>query len=306
MAILRFTLVFILMLPALVRADIEHDDLPGNTIWYLHVDLKALRASDAGQSLNAWFEREVVKEINDELGIDISKEVDAVTAYADAGDSTVLIVDGDISSETQQTLLQHVEDDAFVKTLTHSGKDYLHILDDDPGVADNSRFVDLDDSAYISFALPGKAIVTGKEGHMQELLDSNGRITGDAGNADTIFLLSADSSFIQAGLRPGEMADGPDSGWESTIVQNTKQAALLITDKNGMVAVDARLTSTDPGMAQAMGGIVNGLIGLQALNSELGPEIQGLIRNTRVDVDGNILAINTVIDPALITTLLSE
>ncbi|MGI9204643.1 MAG: hypothetical protein ACR2Q3_11560, partial [Woeseiaceae bacterium] len=88
--------------------------------------------------------------------------------------------------------------------------------------------------------------------------------------------------------------------------RNTEQAALLVSDASGMIAVEAQLVSTDPKMAQAIGGIINGLIGLQAFNSELGPEIQGLIRNTRVEVNDKMLSINTVIDPDLVVSVLDH
>jgi hypothetical protein len=59
-------------------------------------------------------------------------------------------------------------------------------------------------------------------------------------------------------------------------------------------------------MAQAIGGIINGLISLQAFNSDLDPEIQELIRNTRVEVVDNTLSINTVIDPDTVLTVLMD
>ena len=64
-----------------------------------------------------------------------------------------------------------------------------------------------------------------------------------------------------------------------------------------MIAIEAQLVSRDPKMAEAIGGIVNGLIGLQALNGDLEPELQNLIRNTKVNVQDNILSISTVLDP---------
>ena len=81
---------------------------------------------------------------------------------------------------------------------------------------------------------------------------------------------------------------------------------MCATDESGQIAIEAQLVSTDPKMAEAIGGIVNGLIALQAFNSELGPEIQSLIRNTKIDVAGKILPINMVIDPDLVTTVLTD
>lgn len=59
-------------------------------------------------------------------------------------------------------------------------------------------------------------------------------------------------------------------------------------------------------MAAAIGSIVNGLISLQAFNSDLAPEFQDLIRNTRVEVNENTLSINTVIDPDVLVTILEN
>ncbi|MDA0681284.1 MAG: hypothetical protein O2880_13215, partial [Proteobacteria bacterium] len=72
------------------------------------------------------------------------------------------------------------------------------------------------------------------------------------------------------------------------------------------IAIEAKLESTDPKMAQAIGGIINGLLALQAFNSELGPEIQGLIRNTKIDVKDAILSINTTIDPDVVVSVLKN
>ena len=59
-------------------------------------------------------------------------------------------------------------------------------------------------------------------------------------------------------------------------------------------------------MAEAIGGIVNGLIALQAFNSELGPEVQQLVQSTTIEVQENVLSISTVIDPSLMVTILDD
>jgi hypothetical protein len=59
-------------------------------------------------------------------------------------------------------------------------------------------------------------------------------------------------------------------------------------------------------MAEAIGGIVNGLIALQAFNSELGPEVQRLVQSTQIEVRDNVLSISTVIDPSLMVTILDD
>jgi hypothetical protein len=59
-------------------------------------------------------------------------------------------------------------------------------------------------------------------------------------------------------------------------------------------------------MARSLGSIINGLIALQAFNAELDPEILSLIQNTKVEVKDNTLSINTVIDPAVLMTILED
>jgi hypothetical protein len=140
---------------------------------------------------------------------------------------------------------------------------------------------------------------------MQELLKNGGKITGSQSHEGSMFVLTADRSFVQAGLRPDGMADDDDD-WESNILRNTEQAALLVSDSGDQIALEAQLVSTDPKMAASIGSIVNGLISLQAFNSELGPELQSLIQNTRVKVKENVLSISTVIDPQLIVSVLDD
>jgi hypothetical protein len=59
-------------------------------------------------------------------------------------------------------------------------------------------------------------------------------------------------------------------------------------------------------MAESIGGIVNGLISLQAFNTELDPEIRELIQNTRIQVKEKLLSISTVIDPQTIVRAIKD
>ncbi len=80
----------------------------------------------------------------------------------------------------------------------------------------------------------------------------------------------------------------------------------MIADSDGQIVIEAQLVSSEPEMAQSLGGIINGLIALQAFNDDLDPEILRLIQNTKVEVKDSTLSINTVIDPALVILLLED
>lgn len=305
---LRLTLLAMLIaLPLAAAAAVSTDDLPGDTIWYLHADLEAMRNTESGSSVYAWFEDEVIEEVSEKLGIDVNEELDSITAFTDAELGTVVVVDGPLSQDTKDKLLAFVSNEEEVNSRNHGGKRYFQMGDHESGsTRANEPFDDLSDAAFFSFDLKDRAIITGNEEQMKALLDNGGRIAGGGSHDGAIFVISADKSFVQAGLRTDELSGGDDDDWESNILRNTEQAALLVSDASGMIAVEAQLVSTDPKMARAIGGIINGLIALQAFNSELGPEIQGLIQNTRVEVKDNMLSINTVIDPDLVVSVLDD
>ncbi len=303
-----FFFLLLFSFPLHTSGAVTAGDLPGDTIWYVHADLEAMRTTESGSKIYAWFEDEVVEDISEETGIDLSAEVNSMTAFSDATNGTVVVIDGAITRESQERLLAiaTMQAGGDIDLLEYKGMTYYHIGDEeDEGDWGNEPFDDLEDSAWFSFALDNKAILTSTEKQLQALLDSGGKIAGSGSHDGALFVLSADKSFVQAGMQADNMAS-EDDDWESNILRNTKQAAVLIADKDGMIAIEAQLVSADPKMAQAIGGIINGLISLQAFNSDLGPEIQELIRNTRVEVVDNTLSISTVIDPDTVLAVLMD
>lgn len=299
---------FLTMLALPVSAQVAAGDLPDDTTWYLHADLEAMRTGDAGGAVYAWFEDEVAEDIREDVGIDISTEVDSVTAFADGDNGTIVIVEGPLTKETQDKLLALAALQGPVDPREHDGETFYFFGDEDD-IDDNGDepFEDFQDAVFVSFAVPGKALLTGTEAQMQGLLDSGGSVAGSGNHGGALLVLSATKALVQAGMQPqGLLADDGDDDWESNIVRNTKEAALLLADESGNLAVEAQLVSHDPKMAEAIGGIVNGLIALQSFNAELGPEIQSLIQNTKIDVLENVLSISTVIDPNLLVSILDD
>ena len=303
-----FFFLLLFSFPLHTGAAVSADDLPGDTIWYMHADLDQLRNTESGKVIAEWLDAEVVVEISEEFGVDLNAEVDSITAYSDATNGTVILIEGPISKETQDKILALAVLEGDVDTREHDGNTYYFAGDDEEATGDDSDpFEDLEDTAYFSFALNNKAIIASSENQLKAMLDSGGKIVGSQSHDGALFVLTADVSFVQAGLRTNGLADEDDDGdWESNILRNTEQAALLIADRSGQIAVEAQLKTKDPKMAQSIGSIVNGLISLQAFNAELGPEVQSLIENTRVEVNENVLSISTVIDADLIVSVLDD
>src|SRR5690606_18453413 len=167
-------------------------------------------------------------------------------------------------------------------------------------------FDGLEKSAYFSFAVDDKVIVASDAEQMKALLDSGGRIAGNQSHPGALLVLTADKSFIQAGARTASFRSDDDNGWDSNLLRNTELVALLVSDRGGLISVEAQLVSHEPSMAQSLGGIINGLIGLQALDQDLDPDILAMLRNTKIDVKDRILSINAVINPDLVVRMLED
>jgi hypothetical protein len=298
--------IAVFALPAAALAQVTPANLPGETEWYLHADLDELRNASSGKHIYQWLEGEVFIDIRDDLGIDLGKETSSLTAFSDASLGTVIVVDGAIADSTRDKLLAMAATDSKLQTLEHDGKTYYH-AERSKGRSGNGRsFDDLEKSAYFSFDVRNKLLIASDPNQIKALLESGGRMAGNQDHRGALLVLTADKSFLQAGARTAKFADDDEESWNSNILRNTELVALLVSDRDGLIAVEAQLVSHEPTMAQSLAGIINGLISLQALNPGLDPQVVSLIQNTRVDVKDRILSINAVINPQTVVDLLND
>ena len=157
----------------------------------------------------------------------------------------------------------------------------------------------------LSFLAGVLLIVTSTQEQLQALLDNDGRIAGAGSHTGSLFVLTADKEFVQAGAKTAELADA-DSDWDSNILRNTEKVALLLSDRSGLIAFEAQLVSKDPTIARSLGGIINGLVSLQAFNEEIDPALRTIIQNTKIEVLDNVLSIDTVFDSNIVVRMLDE
>ncbi len=148
-------------------------------------------------------------------------------------------------------------------------------------------------------------LVATEEDQLKALLDNSGKIAGAGKHDGALFVLTAEKEFVQAGMQTSEIGED-EIDWDSNILRNLEQAALLIADQDGMIAIEAKLVSTDPGMAKSVASIVSGLISLQAFNAEMDPQIAQILANTKVDVVDSVLSISTVVAPDTILNIVDN
>jgi hypothetical protein len=291
---------FLFFVPVATLAGVGVGDLPAASKWYFHVDFVQMRSSEAGKHLYGWLQKEAFEDIREDAGFDLDKEADRLTAFAVAGEGVVVLIEGNISQETKDKVLAMGAVGGALDKLESSGKTYYHMkVDDDEGHGN----IDIDinsfeNGAYFSFALKNKILVTSVKAEMESMLANGGRIARADNANGALFILSAERSLVQAGVKAGDLGD--DLDWDSNILKNTKQAALLIADEDGKIAIEAQLVTTEKEMAQSLASIVRGLISLQVFNDGLDPEISEFLQNTTVSVKDNTLTIKVSLDPEVV------
>ena len=309
----RLFLCFLIVgLPTGLYADVRPADLPAGVKWYFHVDFDEMRTSDAGRHLYEFLQTEAFNEVREETGVDIDKEADQITAFAADKESLIVVVDGNISQKTQDMIMAMGAATGAMDQFDSGGKPYYFIKNDehqDDGDDDASEYAEhyqsekfefdgLDKGAYFSFGIKNKVIVTSSESDMQSMLANKGKVPTTGVGKGALLVLSADKSLIQAGLDTDEFAD--DSGWDSNIIRNTEQLALLIADEAGMLAIKAQLVAAEKQMVDSLASIVRGVIALQAFNDDMDPEIAEFLQNTEVDVADSTLTLKVALDPEVV------
>lgn len=299
-------LATLLAFPHAVLAKFSADDLPAASTWYFHVDFKEMRKTEAGAAIYAWLDDEVFEEIRDEIGVDFDQELDQITAYAAEGSSPAIMLYGPISQDTKDKLLAAAAaaTEGDFEQAKADGKLYYSIGDFD---GDDKHDMDIDafeDQLHFSFALKDRIVLTSSAGQMQELLASNGRVAGSKAAGDALFVMTAQSSLMQAGANAKALGDNGD--WDSNILQNTKQLALLIADSGGMIALDAQLEATEPEMADSLASIARGLVSLASFSDEVEPEIAAMLRGVKIDVKDSWLRLSMAVDADAFVSLLEN
>ncbi len=301
--------VLLLAVPGFAVADLSDAGVPDSATWYLHLDLEEMRTSVAGGKLYAWFDDEVMSEIREEVGIDLDKETDRITAFSAPGAGTVVSIEGNISQESQDKVLALAAGVDTLQTLKFERKTYYYIEGDGDrgGHRHRNGNIEIDsfeNGVYFSFALKNRVIVTSTSEQMESMLASNGKIAKRSSPSGTLFVLTAEKSLVQAGLRPDEFE--ADDGWESNILQNAEHVAMMVADVAGNLAVEVRLVTREADMAESLASIARGLISLAVFDDDMEPEVAEALRSTKVAVDDRTLTIKVVLDADLVVATLAD
>ncbi|MBT8082854.1 MAG: hypothetical protein KJP08_04465 [Gammaproteobacteria bacterium] len=296
--------VLLLAVPALSQAEIG--SVPGDSAWYFHADFDAMRKGKASRGLYEWLDAEVFAEIRKEIGIDFNKEARYVTAFSARNDGPIIVFDGNIEQETKDKLMAMgaAASGGNLEPLKAHGKEFFHFEGDgDAGGDVDIDIESLEEEAYISFALKDKIVITHRKEQMEALLANNGRIPTARKDRNTLFVLQADRALMQAGVNTNAF-EGDE--WDSNIVRNTKQVAVLLADLGDKLGLEARLITTEPEMANSLASIVRGLVSLSMFSDDMDPDMAEVLQGTTVDVDDATLRVGLELDPESVVSALED
>lgn len=296
----------LLSLPSGPAAGLSADDLPVETNWYFHADFDEMRESPAGRDLYAWVENEVFSEIFEETGVDLTEELDQITAFSTHGNGAIMIMDGRFSRQTRDKAIAAAAMAHRFETLDAKGRTYYKVVGDGDLHSDSAGISGVEDEFYFSFDVPGKLVLAAQQAQLEDLLAKDGRITGNRSHDGALFVLTAERTLVQAGLNTDSFDGDDDGGFDSNILRNTRNLAVMVADMAGNIAIEAQLLAREPEMAESLASIVRGLIALQAFSEDMDPEIARFLQGTRVDVKGEQLKISVALTPGALAAMLDE
>ena len=302
----NLTVLLLLALPGLAFGELAASGLPATSTWYFHADFDEMRGSDAGKPLYAWLQREVFEDVREDAGIDLDKETDRITAFSAEESGAVVLIEGKISQETRDKLLAIAATGEEFDTLKHKGTTFYYVKGDGQSKNGNIKVDSFENGAYFTFALKDRILATSSREEMQRLLDSSGKLPNRAADRGALIVLTAEKSLIQAGIQADQVADRGEGGWQSNILRNTEQLAVIVADVAGKIGIETQLIATQPEMAESLASIVRGLISLAMFSEDMDPEVAQFLTGTTVAVDGSSLNIRLALDPESVVVALDD
>jgi hypothetical protein len=99
---------------------------------------------------------------------------------------------------------------------------------------------------------------------------------------------------------------GDDSHWDSNILRNTEQVAVLVAAAADKLLIEAKLVTTEAEMAKSLASVARGLLSLLAFDDDMDASMVAMLQGTKVKADGNSLNISLAVDPDLLLATLGD
>lgn len=300
------TAFFLFLIAPAGLADIAEQDLPDDVQWYGHADLKAMESSVTGRYILDFLDDEVFEELEEDTGITLREDLQAVSVFGGAGEQDgVIVLYGDISAKNRTKIQAVMELRGEYTKDTRKGVEIFTLekrkRKGDKFDADSDEMFDEDETTYIAFGKRKQTLVTQNKARLDAFVKAGGELEPrkKVENPGSLLVLKADKSMVKAGMNANAgIAEKGD--WDSNILQHMKQIALVLSDKEGKAAVEAQLVTGNEQLAESIKNIVQGLISIKSLDRDEKPEILEMLRSIKLDLSGATIRASILLDPDML------
>ncbi|MFK8051570.1 MAG: hypothetical protein AB8F65_01250 [Woeseiaceae bacterium] len=286
----------LLLIAAPGYSEISKTELPADSHWYLHVDLDAMRTSGSGRQLYQWVNEEIFDDVRDDTGFDPDTEVSDITLYSAGTDHATLVVRGDLRQASQDKLIAVLAAKSEFEVEKQGRFNFYRIKDID---IENDELQIDQDELFVSFDRKNTWIFSTQMNSLLSVLSGKQAMAKQDG--DALLVLSAKKPSVQAGVD----SEGFGERFSSGVLRNARQLAFRLSDDSGNADIELRITARDAQTSNALASIVRGLIGLQALSSDVDNEIGPLLNALKVESDAEGLSLRLNIAPESIVEILN-
>ena len=292
---------------ALAQADgISNSDLPEGSNWYVHVNLELIRSSGVGRGFVQETLDEAREDIQDELGIDFSGEIEGVTVFGgmlpkhgSLLNEGAVVLHGYIGEETRSAVLSKLDEHGVkVDTSVENGQTLYTVESDSRSMsyedADGEhQTITLGDREVLYFSFgANQTLITQDMEMMQTFIDAHGYLGGfESADASALLVLQADRALMQGGANTTEDIAGD---WDSAILKNLEAVAVVVAEENDGLQISAQLIADTAEAAMSVRNIAEGLVALKALDEADSP-LGDVLRNVRFENDGTVLHVSVPI-----------
>ena len=274
--------------PALTAAPLQRSQVAANAKWLLHLDVEALRKSELGASLMKSVVAEAGEDLKQDAKLDlpaIIQNTGSILAYGTDYKSGVLIWQG--SKEIEQIasafLVQQAEAakaGAGNVKLVHAGPEPIYAFGDDMHV----------------MVRPGAGLILGRS--VEQIEDATRVLENKSPS------LSGKATFTEYAAPPGSFfflafAEGFNKDAEvppqASVLKLTEGGRLALGEAGGKLRLQLTLKAQSAEVTQQIQQVVQGLLAIATLTQSQAPELQELIRTTKVNVEDKRVTVDLVI-----------
>ncbi len=293
-----------------------------NAGWYLHVDVESIKSGAFGDLISEHQDQDnedVESFLNLALGKELKQQIRQVTLYGDqAGyNDFTIIAQGPFSKSARNTFFDKVKLGADSSTSKFNGatihqwtfdgyeSDEVTKIEksgdgkEEKTTSNISIHLDGDDDVpmvLFSAQLDSKMIILSRD---KEEVKSwlKGSYSKKTLNSDGVFsvVVHLDRAIAHGGLNFGEEVGDIDIGFDSKMMNKLTQFSFSVSEEDANVLLEVGLVAKDEKVAMQLKNIVSGLIALQAMAGDIDEEIQSVVQNLSIDVDGVNLLLKTTV-----------